>query len=222
MKLIFQNRYFPLSDKEIVVKIITIPYNEEAAVYLLYDRYSPKFRKLTITIYGNFDWYDDCVDDLFEYLKGKELDWQKLRSFQWRCKFSSWIGVTARNRFLEIKPYLIGKIDNPISIDGDDEAKPKVQIPDEGIEDYERREQKIMLMEAIHLLKDPDQKFVIKKTLQGYNSTEIAELLTKQWKVDNIKKYNNSGELVIPSAAYVDVRRQRAKAALKEIITKQM
>ena len=77
-------------------------------------------------------------------------------------------------------------------------------------------------MEAIHLLKDPDQKFVIKKTLQGYNSTEIAELLTKQWKVDNIKKYNNNGELVIPSAAYVDVRRQRAKAALKEIITKQM
>ena len=218
MDLIFKNRYESLSDKEIIIKIITLPYNEEAAVYLLYDRYSPKFRKLSIYVYGNLDWYDDCVDDLFEYLKGKDLDWQKLRSFQWRCKFSSWIIVTARNRFVEIKPYLIGKINNPISIDNDSETRPMVQIIDEYVDSYERREQKIKLLEAIHLLKDPDQKFVIMKTLQGYNSSEIAELLAKQWMEDNIKKYNNKGETVVPTAAYVDVRRQRAKAALKEII----
>lgn len=71
MELIFKHKYTSLTDKEIVTKIITLPYNEEAATYLLYDRYSPKFRKLCRDIYNNLDWYDDCVDDLFDYLKGK-------------------------------------------------------------------------------------------------------------------------------------------------------
>ena len=82
MELIFKHKYIDLTDKEIVTKIITLPYNEEAATYLLYDRYSPKFRKLCRDIYNNLDWYDDCVDDLFDYLKGKELDWNKLCTFQ--------------------------------------------------------------------------------------------------------------------------------------------
>lgn len=44
-----------------------------------------------------------------------------------------------------------------------------------------------MLLEAIGMLKDPDQKFVILKRLQGYNSKEIAELLTKAWEKHGVK-----------------------------------
>lgn len=218
MELIFKNKYINLTDKEIVTKIITLPYNEEAATYLLYDRYSPKFRKLCRDIYNNLDWYDDCVDDLFDYLKGKELDWNKLRQFEWRCQFSTWIGTTARHRFKEIKPYLIGKIENPLSVDDDEQETAPVQLPDEGVEDYERREQKIMLMEAISMLKDADQKFVILKRLEGYNSKEIANLLHQSWKKHGIEKYDKKGNPVIPTAGYVDVRTQRAKENLKQII----
>ena len=206
MELTFHNNYKEESDKEIVEKIITVPYNEEAAAYLLYNRYDPLLFKLYRKIFDkNLSWYDDCLGDLFDYLKGKNQDWNKLRTFEWRCNFGPWLGRTANNRFLEIKPYLIGKIQNSISID-DDEDRTPVQLPDNGVEDYEQLQKKIMLLEAIGMLKDPDQKFVILKRLQGYNSKEIAELLTKAWEKHGVKKYDNKGNLVVPTSGYVDVR----------------
>lgn len=64
MELIFKHKYIELTDKEIVTKIITLPYNEEAATYLLYDRYSPKFRKLCRDIYNNLYWLSVLLNTL--------------------------------------------------------------------------------------------------------------------------------------------------------------
>lgn len=221
MGLVFLNNYAELNDKEIVNKIINKPYNEEAAAYLIYNRYDPLLHKLYREIYDKApSWYEDCLGDLFGFLKGKEKDWNKLRTFQWRSKFGAWLSSTARHRFIEIKPYLIGKIENPLSIDETDGDKAPVQLPENGGEEYERLERKILLMEAVGMLKDPDQKFVILKRLQGYNSKEIAELMKKSWAKHGIKKYDNKGNLVVPTSGYVDVRTQRAKENLKEIIVK--
>ena len=209
-------RYMTQTDKELVDAVIRIPPDEGAAVYLLYERYTPKFKKLYTDIYQDMSWYDDCINDLFAYLKGNNKDWRTFRTFEWRSKFSTWIGQVARNRFLEIKPYLIGKIEKPLSIDNNENGKKPVVLPDEFLEDYERRQRKVLLLEAIGLLKDMDQKFVILKTLQGYNSTEIADLLNQKWQKEGIRKYDNKGQLVIPG--YVDVRRQRAKEQLRRII----
>ena len=221
MGLVFLNNYAELNDKEIVNKIINKPYNEEAAAYLIYNRYDPLMHKLYREIYDKDpSWYEDCLGDLFGFLKGKERDWNKLRTFQWRSKFGAWLSSTARHRFIEIKPYLIGKIENPLSIDDTDGDKAPVQLPENGGEEYERLERKILLMEAVGMLKDPDQKFVILKRLQGYNSKEIAELMKKSWAKHGIKKYDNKGNLVVPTSGYVDVRTQRAKENLKEIIVK--
>lgn len=221
MGLVFLNNYAELNDKEIVNKIINKPYNEEAAAYLIYNRYDPLLHKLYREIYDKDpSWYEDCLGDLFGFLKGKERDWNKLRTFQWRSKFGAWLSSTARHRFIEIKPCLIGKIENPLSIDDTDGDKAPVQLPENGGEEYERLERKILLMEAVGMLKDPDQKFVILKRLQGYNSKEIAELMKKSWAKHGIKKYDNKGNLVVPTSGYVDVRTQRAKENLKEIIVK--
>lgn len=221
MGLVFLNNYSELNDKEIVNKIINKPYNEEAAAYLIYNRYDPLLHKLYREIYDKDpSWYEDCLGDLFGFLKGKERDWNKLRTFQWRSKFGAWLSSTARHRFIEIKPYLIGKIENPLSIDDTDGDKAPVQLPENGGEEYERLERKILLMEAVGMLKDPDQKFVILKRLQGYNSKEIAELMKKSWAKHGIKKYDNKGNLVVPTSGYVDVRTQRAKENLKGIIVK--
>lgn len=205
------NKYARLSDREIIDSIITKPYNEEAAAYLLYERYTPKFRRLCQDIYGTSEVYYDCLDDLFIFLKGNNLDWDKLRSFEWRSKFSTWIGTTASRRFIEIKPFLIGKLKNTFPID-------KYTSPDKDYEAFERRMRKVMLMEAVGQLKDADQKFVILKTLEGYDSSEIALLLAKRWRKQGVVRYDNSGNVVVPSAGYVDVRRQRAKAELKRIL----
>lgn len=220
MPLLFQYNYKGYSDKELVDKITTVPYNEEVAAYLIYNRYDPLLGKIYRKVFdGDGSWYEDCLGDLFDYLKGKEQDWDKLRSFQWRCKFASWFGKTANNRFIEIKPSLIGKIANPISIDGDDN-QPRIQLPEGDEEEYERQQRRILVMEAISMMEDRDQKFVILKRLQGYNSKEIAELMRKSWEKHDIKKYDKKGNIVIPTSGYVDVRAQRAKENLRAIIIK--
>ena len=218
MQIPARYRYMTQTDKELVEAIIRIPPDEGAAVFLLYEKYTPKFKKLYTDIYQDMSWYDDCMNDLFAYLKGKNQDWRTFRTFEWRSKFSTWIGQVARNRFLEIKPYLIGKIENPLSIDDNENGKKPVVLPDEYLADYERRQRKVLLMEAVGLLKDMDQKFVILKTLQGYNSAEIADMLALKWQKEGTEKYDNKGNLVTPTPGYVDVRRQRAKEQLKRII----
>lgn len=49
MELTFLNNYTELNDKEIVDKIINKPYNEEAAAYLIYNRYDPLLQNYTET-----------------------------------------------------------------------------------------------------------------------------------------------------------------------------
>ena len=117
-------------------------------------------------------------------------------------------------------PKLIENGGSNLSLDAgdDDPDRPSIQLPDGGEEDYERRQRKVMLMEAIGQLKDDDQRFVILKRLEGYNSNEIALLLQKRWQKHDIVKYNNKGQRVVPDATYVDVRTQRAKENLRILI----
>ena len=230
----FHHNYEGYTDRELVELAILPPTgkkpNEEGVAFLLNNRYAPLLHKLYLEIYGKqHDLYGDCLNDLFIYLKSGEPVWRKLINLEWRSSFGTWLGVTARHRFVEIKPILIGKCPNSLSIDGDTPTalstgmdRNPVQLPDNGVEDYDEKERKVILMEAISLLKDADQKFVMIKRLQGYNSKEIAILLQKRWAKHGIVKYNNKKQIVVPDAAYVDVRTQRAKENLLKIINKLM
>ena len=230
----FHQNYEGYTDRELVELAILPPTgkkpNEEGVAFILNNRYDPLLNKIYLEIYGKqHDLYGDCLNDLFIYLKSGEPVWRKLISFEWRSSFGTWLGTTARHRFVEIKPTLIGKCPNPLSIDGDTSTalstgkdRNPIQLPDNGVEDFDEKERKVILMEAISLLKDADQKFVMIKRLQGYNSKEIAILLQKRWAKHGIVKYNNKKQIVVPDAAYVDVRTQRAKENLQKIINKLM
>lgn len=230
MILEFKNNYEGYTDRELVeLATQSSPDKnpeEEGVAFLLYKRYNPLLHKLYLEIYGNqYDLYGDCLGDLFAYLKSGDPVWRKLINLEWRSSFGTWLGVTAHHRFVEIKPYLIGKCPNSLSTEGDttmspdtgNEEKP-IQLPDNGVEEYEDKERKVILMEAISLLKDEDQKFVMIKRLRGYNSKEIAILLQKRWAKHGIVRYNNKKQVVVPDAAYVDVRTQRAKDNLLKIL----
>ncbi len=217
MEFKYRNNYANLTDKQIVDKVLVPPHNEEGVAFLLYNRYDPLLHKVYKNLTKDGRWYDDCVGELFFHLKGKDSTWHVLASFEWRSTFGYWLEEVARNKFREVLPRLMGKVYPKVFIDEDNPEKPKIQIPDGGEEDYERRLRKVMLMEAIGKLND-DERFVILKRLQGYNSKEIAELLDKKWKMHNIVKYNNKGEIVISCVEYVDSKAQKARNRLKEIM----
>ena len=46
MEFQYRFNYKDLSDKQIVDKILEVPHDEEAAVYLLHDRYAPLLHSL--------------------------------------------------------------------------------------------------------------------------------------------------------------------------------
>ncbi len=218
MEFKYRNNYTDLTDKQIVKKVLVSPHNEEGVAFLLYNRYDPLLHRIYNELTDDGRWFDDCVGELFFHLKGKDCSWHVLDSFEWRSTFGYWLEEVARNKFLEVLPKLMGKVYPKEFIDADNPEKPKIQIPDGGEEDYERRLRKVMLMEAIGKLKDDDEKFVIIKRLEGYKSKEIAVLLDKKWKKHNIVKYNNEGQIVIASDEYVDSKAQKARKHLKELM----
>ena len=215
----FQYRldYSKLSDKQIVEKILADPHDEEAAAYLFHDRYAPLLQKEYSRLTNDSSWYDDCVDELFIYVRGKDHSWHALAGFEWRSTLGYWLKKVARGRFQDVLPKLIENGGRNVSIDSDESGKTKVQIPDGGERIHERSLRKVMLTEAIALLND-DEKFVITKRLQGYNSEEIAELLNIKWKEQNIVKYNHDGEIVVANVKYVDSKAQKARKHLKKIM----
>lgn len=215
MRLTFRKDYTALSDEALVGLIVEGGHNDEAGAYLVYERYRPLLVKCYLRVFdGDMQWLDDCLGDLYLFLRGREGGWRKLASFEWRCRFASWLIRLATNRFLEMKPYLIGKINFRLSISEDDER----EDASDGLDEYERREREVLLLEAVGLLEDTDQRFVVLKRLQGYSSRETAELLSQMWERHGIVKRDLQGRPVRPTAGYVDVRMQRAKAALRLII----
>lgn len=217
MELRTQIDYKDLSDEQLVELILALPHNEEAATYLLHERYHPLLYSIYWSLTNKPYWYEDCVSELHLHLRGKDNSWRILSNFEWRSTLGCWLKKVAVHKFIEILPKLIENHGGNISLDNDPE-KSGVQMPDGGEEEYERRMRKVMLMEAIGQLKDDDQRFVIQKRLEGYNSNEIAILLQKRWEKQGIKKYNKDNKLVVPDAGYVDVRTQRAKENLRKIM----
>lgn len=214
MNFVFKKKYDALSDKEIVSLITGAEYHdEEAATYLLWDRYSPLMHKLHFNFIKNLQTYDESVEDFYVYLRGEDGQWRKLREFQWRCRFCYWFKTTSRNFFLSLSKKLIDSPKVAFSIDVNNDST-CVKVADV---DIERNYRKAILMEAIMKLEDLDQKFVVLKRLQGYNSKEIAILMQQMWDKHGIVRIDK-GKVVVPTDGYVDNHMTRAKKELRKII----
>lgn len=221
MKLCFIDKYLHLSDKEIVERVITSPYDEEAATYLIYNRYEPLCISVCRKVFGGVERLDEVESELFMLLKGKNHDWHSLRSFQWRSKLSTWLKIIAYNQALELRGKLIENKGKNISIDDgwvNEVDKPTtIDIP---VDEESHREQcyrMLLLQEAIQMLDNPDQKFVVTKRLHGYSSKEVAEMLQIYWQKNNIVRYNSKKEIVVPDSGYIDNLFKRGYDKTKQI-----
>ncbi len=221
MKLAFHINYDDLTDRRLV-ELATKPKdgiaNEEGIAFLLYNRYDPLLTAIYKDIFSkNMELYNDCIGDLFLYLQKGEPKWSKLSNIRWEGNFGVWLSPTARHRFVEYKSILLGRHSGyEDSVDEKVDGKPKVQIPDLGVEEYEQREMRVLLLEAIQMLNNADQRFVIVKRLRGYNGHEIAELLKKRWKKHG--KACKKGKSFTPNNLYVNNLIRDAKKELKIIL----
>lgn len=219
MEFQYRQNYEVLSDKQIIERILAEPHDEEAAAYLLQERYAPLLKSLYKYFIQNDIWFDDCVIELFIHIKGKDGSWRALADFEWRSTFGYWLKRVAWSKFREVLPKLIENHGRNISIDNDNPQQPPVQLPDGGEDTFEQRINKVLLMEAIGKLEDEDQRFAIMKRVEGYKSKEIAAMLKIKWEKYGIVRYNNEHEVVVPDEGYINVHVQRAKKELKIIMS---
>lgn len=222
MKLCFIDKYLHLSDKEIVDKIITSPFDEKAATYLIYNRYESLCISVCLKTFDCADKLDELQSELFMHLKGKNKDWHPLRTFQWRSKFSTWLKITAYNLSLDLRKELIENNGKNKSIDniGNLEDREKIKTIDIPVDEESHREQcyrMLLLQEAIQMLDNPDQKYVVTKRLHGYSSKEVAEMLQIYWQKNNIVRYNSKKEIVVPDSGYIDNLFKRGYDKTKQI-----
>ena len=199
-----------MTDKEIVDLIIAG--NEEAMLYLLYDRYENDLKFYVWRYYDSLVYLEDLINYLYIQFKGKKGDWQPLKSFQWKCKFRTWFCSVASHLFLEKRDELIGLggKDGSKGTDGGDKPLPEPKPEPEN-------QKLVMLMEAINRLENDDYRFILIKELEGYNHKEIAEMMVAKRKKEN-KVTFYKGKIVVPDAHYVDMNKARAIREVKAIV----
>ena len=199
-----------MTDKEIVNLIIAG--NEEAMLYLLYDRYENDLKFYAWRYYDSLAYLEDLINYLYIQFKGKNGDWQPLKSFQWKCKFRTWFCSVASHLFFEKRDELIGLGGKNGSKGTDGGDKP---IPEPTPEPENQK--LVMLMEAINRLENDDYRFILIKELEGYNHKEIAEMMVAKRKKEN-KVTFYKGKIVVPDAHYVDMNKARALREVKAIV----
>ena len=208
--MILHKSYGDMTDKEIVDLIIAG--NEEAMLYLLYDKYENDLKFYAWRYYDSLAYLEDLINYLYIQFKGKKGDWQPLKSFQWKCKFRTWFCSVASHLFLEKRDELIGLggKDGSKGTDGGDKPLPEPKPEPEN-------QKLVMLMEAINRLENDDYRFILIKELEGYNHKEIAEMMVAKRKKEN-KVTFYKGKIVVPDAHYVDMNKARAIREVKAIV----
>ena len=210
-----QNTYDSLSERDLIEAILSG--NEEAAIYLIYNRYYRDLRYLCFDIYGSHSYIDELCHEVYILLKGRNGDWHPLATWAGISTFRTWLNRAVRNLFLEKRADLIGLRENKLYSDDEDDVDPVEKVVADQ-PTLEANLQKVLLLEAINKLDNPDQKLVILKELQGYSHEEIAAILNQVRRAENRIKRNKEGKEIWADARAVDVLKQRAVAQLKEAL----
>ena len=215
MHIAYQYNYNSIDDRKLVELILDG--NEEALLYLIFDRYSPLLKKLCVRYYGDLYFLEQLQTELLILLKTK--DFHALRGFGWRSSFGTWLGVVAGNLFVKKMPELIGISKFTVSI-GEDGDNNEVN-PSEPESPHENDIHMVLLIEAIHLLEDKDMRYILLREFDGYKPKEIAKQLENYRRREGrlkSKKVNGESIDILPTAEYVHMLKGRAKDEIRVII----
>jgi RNA polymerase sigma factor (sigma-70 family) len=217
MQIAYHQQYKDLDDRQIIDLVLSDG-NEEAMLFLIFERYLPLLKKLCTRYYGDLYYLEQLQVELLILLKAN--DWHSVRGFGWRSSFGTWLGTVAGNLFIKKMPELIGIDKFPVSI-GENGEDGKVNIP-EPEPPHENDIHMTLLIEAIQQLEDKDQRFILLREFDGYTPKEIARQLEVYRRKENrlkTRKVNGQLEEIIPTAEYVHMLKGRAKDNIRDIIS---
>lgn len=184
-----KNELNTLTDQQIIEYLIQG--NSQVIQYLFYEKCSSMFGYIIKEVFSYKVDKDELVNELYLYLS--DDNWKKVRCFEGRCKFTTWLSTISTHFFSKIKLRMLdsSSLNTPINV--------AIDIPDNS--SYERFVNHIDLYNAINKLKNPRDRFVIMALeIEEQTVEEVAKALNIT--VDNL--YNV---------------RKRAKKHLSNILT---
>ncbi|MBR4562843.1 MAG: hypothetical protein IKO26_00105 [Paludibacteraceae bacterium] len=222
MKIKQKKYYDTLSDQQLIDMICAG--NEEAANYIIYNRYYRDMRYWCRALYKSEFYLGDLCGYMLDHLKGDESDWARLKSWKGKSSFRTWFSKITRNFFIKKRPDLIdsfkkrvyngeGKKGGDIGEDdspGAEKTKPNTRPSPKDNMDI------VLLLEAINTLKNKEYKFVLMKELEKYSHAEIAEMINKMRAEEGTEKRNEHGVLKLVTSKTVDVMKQHAKEQIRK------
>lgn len=199
-------RYGNSDDEKLVEEIKSHHDAGEIIFYLLYGRY---FASLQNTFH-RLSKQEDCFPDLMAELELHLLkhNCRALRSFQKKSTLKTWLIRVAHNLFINYLP----KVESNYCYYCNLEEQTVPEAIKTGTDDATL----LSFRQAISLLPSEEQRIVLIKEAEGYNSREIADILTTRRKAQTPELKDKS-----VSIDNVYKMRQRAIAYLKELMEKE-
>lgn len=97
MEIDYHQSYKEYDDHNLINLVLSG--NNEAMLFLLFDRYAPLLKKLCHRYYGDVFYLEQLQVNLLIHLKSN--DWHALRNFGWRSSFGTWLGTVAGHLFIK-------------------------------------------------------------------------------------------------------------------------
>lgn len=97
MEIDYHQSYKEYDDHNLINLVLSG--NNEAMLFLLFDRYAPLLKKLCHRYYGDVFYLEQLQVNLLIHLKSN--DWHALRNFGWRSSFGTWLGIVAGRHFIK-------------------------------------------------------------------------------------------------------------------------
>lgn len=156
-----------LSDRQLVDMLLAN--DGEAVEYVFFYRCDKMFSHVIKTIFQSQGKKEELVNEFYLYLS--EDDWRRLRQFEFRSEFNTWLSVVAIRFFSNKKLFFLTKteqLDALINMEGN-------EIPDEYnfLDDISKME----LYRVIETLPKPRERLALLGELAGKKAETIAEEL---------------------------------------------
>jgi len=168
-----------MADQKIIAELIA----ENAGVveFVFYKKSKAMFDYVAKSIFSYQVPKNELISELYLFLR--EDNWRKVREFEGRSKFSTWLSVVSIRFFLKRKAKLIDS-GSKYALCSDKVMNLSGKSP------YEEMIRKIDLINAIQRLQSPRDKYVILSLeIEGYEADEVAlNLGVTKANLYNIKK----------------------------------
>ncbi len=168
-----------LTDFELIQ--LMVKNNKTVIEFVFYEKCATLLKYIANEVFKNQITRDELISEFYLYLR--QNDWQRIKDFQGRSKLTTWLSVVAVRFFLKKKETLIDSVvSSPLY----------KEIPEKksDINPYEDIVRKMDLMNAIHRLQSPRDRYIILALeIEGRDVDVVAqELNVSKANLYNIKK----------------------------------